>query len=86
MPLRQASVPPAGQPPVVIARSNIDLTIFILDEANLLRWAAQDFDVVSSRISKKAACYQNHTAPGSCGAFVDNLDPNATYFLWGVNG
>ena len=76
----------AGQPPYLSQESRIDLSVFVLDEGNTTSWTAQDYALQPSGIVMQAACLQNTSHPGSCGAFLDGLNTSAKYFLWAVTG
>ena len=78
----------AGQPADIfgVVPPKIDLSIFLLDEANTISWANQDFSLTPDNIDFQAITLQNNSNNEDLFRYIDNLNPSAKYFLWAVTG
>ena len=65
---------------------NIDVSLFLLDEADTISWATQDFSLTPSNITFQAITLQNNSDNTDLFRYVDNLNASAKYFLWAVTG
>lgn len=64
----------------------IDVSIFLLDEADTISWANQDFSLTPDNITFQAITLQNNSNNEDLFRYIDNLNPSARYFLWAVTG
>lgn len=63
-----------------------DLSVFVLDEADTISWAEQDFGFEASYLTFKGIALQNNNNLGNMDSYLDSLETNQTYMLWAAAG